>query len=87
MLRKLGAEDFAAKHLGQCLAFRGGAWPQGPRDPKGGLVVSVQWTVPWVFGLSLGLLFCLFLVDVSFEMDTDGHPAIQPAFFTTLSLV
>lgn len=29
LLRKLGAEDFAAKHLGQCLAFRGGAWPQG----------------------------------------------------------
>ena len=29
LLRKLGAEDFAAKHLGQCLAFRGGSWPQG----------------------------------------------------------
>lgn len=34
LLRKLGAEDFAAKHLKLCLAFNGGAWPQGHGVPK-----------------------------------------------------
>lgn len=47
LLRKLGAEDFAAKHLKLCLAFNGGAWPQGHgRQESRGKTCNTFWGGP-----------------------------------------